>query len=228
MVGLQLLERRPVAQHHPLGASTGHLSAARGAWEALIDEALQTSSFAIELAALSEAELPALLDFLAGAPPLPFRFVSVHAPTKHVRTPEPELVAQLAELPAWVDAIVVHPDTIEDPAPYRRLGSALVLENMDARKADGRTAAELAPWFTALPAAGFCLDIAHVRSIDPTLAEADRLLDRFGPRLRHVHVSSVDEECHHVPLTRADEAAFGPALRRCRDVPWILEASLEA
>jgi sugar phosphate isomerase/epimerase len=120
----------------------------------------------------------------------------------------------------------MHPDTIEDAAPYRLLGRKLVLENMDARKRGGRTAAELAPYFAALPQAGFCFDVAHVASVDPTLAEGERLLDRFGARLRHVHVSSLDEECHHVPLTAADEERFTRLLRRCRDVPWILEAPL--
>jgi hypothetical protein len=41
-----------------------------------------------------------------------------------------------------------------------------------------------------------------------------------------VHVSSLDAAGHHVPLRPADEVAFTPLLRRCRDVPWILEAPL--
>lgn len=226
MVPLALLERGPVAQHHPLGASTGYMAALRGDWEALVDEALETSSFAIELAALSERELPGLQAFLDGGPSLPFRFVSVHAPTKHLRMSEEELVDRLAALPPWVDAIVVHPDVMEDPARYRRLGASLVLENMDPRKGAGRTADELAPLFAALPEAGFCFDVAHAAAVDATLEEAQRLLDRFCGRLRHVHVSSLDEDHHHEPLTAADEAAWAPVLRRCRDVPWILEAPL--
>ena len=77
MVPLQLLERGPVAQHHPLGASTGYMEEQRGDWGALVDAALETSSFAVELAALSETELPGLLAFLHGAPPLPFRYADV-------------------------------------------------------------------------------------------------------------------------------------------------------
>ena len=63
------------------------------------------------------------------------------------------------------------------------------------------------------------------RSTDRS-ARAERLLDCFGARLRHVHVSSLDEDCHHVPLTAGDEARYATLLRRCRDVPWILEAPL--
>lgn len=215
-----------IARHHPLGTSTGALVEQRGDWAALVAEAQRTSTFAVELAALAADELPGLLHFLADAPALPFRFISLHAPSKGRRLREKQLVAMLMEVVRCVDAVVVHPDAIDDPARYAPLGSALVLENMDARKHDGRTADELEPYFAALPQAGFCFDIAHALSVDDELAEGARLLDRFGARLRHVHVSSLDEDCHHVALTAADEERFAPLLRRCRDVPWILEAPL--
>jgi hypothetical protein len=221
-----LTQPGPIARHHPLGTSTGALAALRGDWAALVDEAQRTSTFAVELAALSADELPDLLHFLAAAPALPFHFISLHAPSKGRRLREKQLVAMLSEVVRSVDAVVVHPDTIDDASRYAALGSALVLENMDARKRDGRTVAELEPYFAALPQAGFCFDVAHVASVDETLGEGERLLDCFGARLRHVHVSSVDEDCHHIALTARDEERFGPLLRRCRDVPWILEAPL--
>jgi hypothetical protein len=212
-----------VALHHPLGASTGYMDA-RGDWAALVDDATAVSSFAVELAALDEAELPGLVTFLRARPPLPFRYLSVHAPAKGRRMPEVELIELLAGLRGHVDAFVVHPDTLEVPKRWQALGPCLVLENMDPRKADGRTAAELEPYFAALPEAGLCLDIAHAAAVDP--GEADRLLDAFAQRLRHLHVSSLDADCHHVALDPDDEAAWAPVLRRCRDVPWILEAPL--
>lgn len=215
-----------LARHHPLGTSTGALVEQRGDWPALVAEARRTSSFAVELAALSADELPDLVHFLAAAPPLPFRFISVHAPSKGRGLRETQLISMLLEIVRCVDAIVVHPDTIDDPQRYEPLGSALVLENMDARKGDGRTADELAPYFAALPQAGLCFDIAHAASVDEDLGDARRLLDRFGARLRHVHVSSLDADCHHVSLTADDEWRFAPLLRRCRDVPWILEAPM--
>jgi sugar phosphate isomerase/epimerase len=139
---------------------------------------------------------------------------------------EAKLVDALVRLPAYVDAIVVHPDVIDDPAEYRRLGARLVLENMDTRKARGRDADELAPYFAELPEAGLCLDVAHARDVDPSMRGAQELLDRFAGRVRHLHVSSIDDAGHHVPLRAGDEEAFRPILRRCRDVPWILEAPL--
>jgi hypothetical protein len=223
-----LTESRPLLAHHPIGASTGFLVQQRGDWPALAAEAAALSPFTAELAALSEDELPGLLAYLATGPSLPFHYLSVHAPSKALRMAEAKLVDALARLPAHVDAIVVHPDVIDDVAQYRRLGARLVLENMDTRKAGGRTADELAPYFDALPEAGLCLDVAHARDVDPSMAGARELLDRFAGRLRHLHVSSLDGDGHHVPLRAADEAAFQPVLRRCRDVPWILEAPLAA
>lgn len=215
-----------LTRHHPLGTSTGVLADLRGDWPTLVERAQRTSTFAVELAALSTDELPGLVRYLADAPPLPFRFMSLHAPSKGPRMRETQLVAMLLTVVRCVDAIVVHPDTIDDVARYAPLGPSLVLENMDARKPGGRTADELDPYFAALPEAGLCFDVAHAASVDDELGEAQRLLDRHGARLRHVHVSSLDEDCHHVPLTNADEERFAPLLRRCRDVPWILEAPL--
>lgn len=215
-----------VRQHHPLGTSTGHLADQRGDWPALAWEALRTSVFAAELAALSEDELPGLIAYLGSGVELPFRFLSVHGPVKQRRMSEAEMVATLSELPSWVDAIVVHPDLIEDPSLYARLGSRLAIENMDARKRTGRTAYELQPLFDALPDAGLCFDVAHAWSIDPTMEEGERLLDRFAGRLRHVHVSSLDAVGCHAPLTAEHEDLFEHTLGRCLGVPWILEAPL--
>jgi hypothetical protein len=226
MVPALLAESGVVSAHHPLGASTGYMEDRRGDWTAMVGEALETSGFAVELAALSEDELPGLEAFLATRPELPFAYLSIHAPVKHLRMAEAELVRRLARLAPLADAIVVHPDAMDDPRAYRPLGSSLVLENMDARKPIGRTVDELEPYFAALPEAGLCLDVAHVLSVDPTLEEGERLLDAYAGRLRHLHVSSIDGECRHTSLTVEHEARFADLLRRCPDVPWILEAPL--
>jgi hypothetical protein len=220
-----LVETTPhVLQHHPLGASTGYIGDRRGDWPALVEEATRLSSFAIEFAALAEDELPALLDFLATEPPLPFRYVSVHGPSKGRRVSESDLVARLADLPAFVNAIVLHPDQIEDVGLYEALGGRLVIENMDSRKWMGARVAELEPLFEELPDAGFCFDVAHAWTVDSTMGVGKELLDHFASQLRHVHLSSISPEGRHVPLSAEHEELFAPLLSRCRDVPWILEA----
>jgi hypothetical protein len=215
-----------VSPHLTIGCSTGYMADLRGDWPGLVREAAQASTFAVELAALSGPELPGLISYLADVPALPFLFVSVHAPIKQREISEAELVEALVELPTFVDAIVVHPETIMDPALYEPLGRCLVIENMDRRKASGQTATELGAVFDKLPEAGLCFDVAHVKSVDSTMEEGERILYAFGDRLRHVHLSSLDAQCRHVPLTADDEALFAPLLSQCRDVPWLLEAPL--
>jgi hypothetical protein len=214
----------PLLDHHPVGASTGYMLANRGDWLALVEEASRVSSFAVELTALGEDELPGLLSFLAEEPPLPFRYVSVHGPSKGRRMPERGLIARLAELPPFIDAIVLHPDQIEDAALYAPLGNRLLIENMDSRKSSGKLGDELERIFEVLPAAGFCFDVAHAWTVDPTMKVGEDLLNRFADRLKHVHLSSISEDLEHVPLSKEQEGLFMPLLSRCRDVPWILEA----
>lgn len=214
-----------ISDHHPLGTSTGAVG--RGTdWDQLVRDACAVSTHAVELAAHDPAELSSLVAFLDGRPRLPFRCVSVHAPTRGGGS-DAERVAALGALPVWVPTIIAHPELIVDPAPWRTLGRRLVLENMDARKSGGRTVAELAPLMAALPEAGFCLDVAHAHTVDPTMRLAAELLDAFRGRLREVHLSSIRGGAH-ITLTAEDERAFAPHLARCRDVPWILEAPVPA
>jgi hypothetical protein len=213
-----------LATHRMVGCSTGYMTENRGNWDALAEEAARTAPAAAELSALSEDELPGLLEYLSRGPRMPFPFVSVHGPSKGRSLPENELVALLAQLPIWISGIVLHPDVMEDLEAYRPLGRRLVIENMDARKDGGQTPGDLGRYFEALPLARLCFDIAHADEVDPTLTVGREILDRFADRLSHVHVSSLDGSSHHVPLTEDDEERFGPLLRRCADVPWILEA----
>lgn len=175
------------------------------------------STTAVELAALSEQELPGLMDFLATEDSLPFDFISVHAPSKDSSWNDDELVENLISLPSFVQVVVAHPDVMRSPSSFARLGSRLSLENMDARKSDGRTLDELQTYVDVLPEAGFCFDVAHIWSIDSTMALGHELLDAFKSRLTHVHVSSLTPECEHVPLEAEQLELFAPLLRRCID-----------
>lgn len=207
-----------------VGPSTGYMVGARGDWPRLVAAAEACSLDVVELNALSAAELPGLLRFLADADSLPFAHVSVHGPSKGWDGTPAALATALASVPAEVDGIVMHPETLEDPAAFADLGGRLRLENMDARKHDARTAPELARYFDALPHASFCFDVAHAQLLDPSLRLAHELLDAFADRLAEVHVSSIEPGGEHVPLRAADAEAFLPVLGRCVGVPWVLEA----
>lgn len=197
----------------------------RGKWEQQIENAWTYSPFAVEVSALANKELEPLVSYLSGRPRLPFRYLSVHGPSKGESLETEELFALLLELAPLCDGIVMHPDRLTDLAMCRRLGRTLILENMDARKHFGQGVGDLAQLFDELPAAGFCFDIAHAWSVDPSMTLGNAFLDTFGERLRQVHLSSLSDGLHHVSLTEGDEQLFRPLLGRCVDVPWILEAS---
>jgi hypothetical protein len=209
--------RSVLVGHHPMGVSTGVFEDRRGCWRELVAEACSISTYAVELSALSEDELPGLITYLAAKPRLPFRYVSVHAPVKDRDLDDAAGAQLLNELPLWVRSIVTHPDVLAEPAHYRELGTRLVPENMDDRKRAGRTADELEVVFAELPEAGFCLDVAHASSIDPTMEAAEDLLNRFRSRLRQVHLSSL-EGGHHVPSPQtmsSDSRQFSRVAATC-------------
>ena len=207
-----------------VGPSTGYMVGARGDWPRLVAAAESCSLDVVELSAMSAYELPGLLRFLGDAGELPFRHVSVHGPSKGWEGTPAALATALAAIPAQVDGIVLHPETLGDAAVFADLGARLRLENMDTRKDDARTVAELERFFALLPGARFCFDVAHAQLHDPSMRLAHELLDAFADRLAEVHVSSIEPEGEHVPLRAADAETFLPVLARCAGVPWVLEA----
>jgi hypothetical protein len=190
-------------------------------WPELAGRALAGSAGALELAGARDREdLSGLLTFLAAGGPPGDASVSLHVPAG---LDAAEVADLLVALPARVERVIAHPDRLGDQDALAPLGPRLVLENMNARKRDGRTAGELAAHFARLPEAGLCLDLAHVVTVDPSLALADELLGAHGGRLRQLHVSAAGADGGHRRLTAADLARYAPVLRRCRRVPWILE-----
>lgn len=207
-----------------VGPSTGYMVGARGDWPRLVTAAETCSLDVVELSALSGRELPGLLAFLRDAGSLPFGHVSVHGPSKGWGGSPAALATALAAIPAQIDGIVLHPETLGDPAAFADLGPRLRLENMDTRKDDARTVAELTRFFELLPDARFCFDVAHAQLHDASMRLAHELLDAFADRLAEVHVSSIEPAGEHVPLRAEDAEAFLPVLERCVGVPWVLEA----
>jgi hypothetical protein len=207
-----------------VGPSTGYMVGARGDWPRLVAAAESCSLDVVELSALSARELPSLLRFLSEAGELPFEHVSVHGPSKGWDGSPAALATALCAIPAQIDGIVMHPETLGEIEAFADLGARLRLENMDTRKDDARTVLELARYFEALPQARFCFDIAHAQLHDPSMGLAHELLDAFADRLAEVHISSIELDGEHVPLRAADAEAFLPVLERCAGVPWVLEA----
>jgi hypothetical protein len=204
------------------GFSTGSL--AFGDFRLGIQLVAGQATAAIELSALRENELQPLLNALESLDLREFSYVAFHAPSRLDRLSEKGLFSKLQAVVARQWPIVMHPDVISDFALWRQLGALLCIENMDKRKSVGRTASELAVYFNELPEARLCFDIGHARQIDPTMCEAEIILQTFGDRIRQIHLSLVNSSSIHEPLNFDSKIAYRRVAHLIpRDVPVILE-----
>ena len=154
--------------------------------------------------------------------------MSVHAPSQRVELSESELFEQLESLAPFVDGIVVHPDLIIEVDNWKVLGERAYIENMDNRKPIGRTVDELQPFFDALPAARFCLDLGHAWQIDPTMRLATELLHAFHSRLAELHISEVDADSRHRPISSKAANDFRAVAELIpENIPAIIESEVQ-
>src|ERR1019366_6360529 len=166
-----------------------------------------TSMTAVELSALRLPELPVLMSALPKLDLEQFTYRSVHAPSRFSADEEDGVIEPLRQIAVgW--PIITHPDTIHDAAKWAGFGPQLALENMDRRKADGRSAGELHRWFDRLPEAKLCFDLAHSHQCDRTMTEAFRILRDFSDRICQLHISELDSAGHHFPLSYGSIQAF--------------------
>jgi hypothetical protein len=163
---------------------------------------------AIELSALRQAELEPLIEAADSLDLHRFASVSFHAPSKIDTAFERKAVELLDRAAAKQWTIVAHPDAISNYSLWKHFGELLAIENMDKRKPIGRYVSELIPLFERLPDAGFCFDIGHARQIDPSMAEAGSILREFQTRLKLLHISEVNTESKHDPLSLSAVLAF--------------------
>jgi sugar phosphate isomerase/epimerase len=207
------------------GIATGAYLAEREDWPAALARVRREGWRKVELTAIRRERLDALVLALTADAGLVdgFEHVSVHAPAADYVDDPQAVVAALRALPY---DIVLHPDVYRGQGWVRELVSRAVFENMDAVKSFGKDAADLTETFQAFPEAGFCLDVAHVWTNDPTLALGHELLDAHAGRLRQLHVSGIERDGTHRPTTAADLELYAPLLVRCAGVPWLLESEL--
>lgn len=211
----------------PIGFSTGAL--AKGDFERGLNLQRNVARInAVELSSLRDHELPRLVEAIPSLDLDKFDYVSFHAPSKLQTLDEKTAFAMLLPLPkSW--PIVAHPDLLQTPSLWRQLGSRLCLENMDHRKTTGRTVRELDELFETFPDASFCLDLGHARQIDPTMVSAILMLDKFGDRLRELHVSEVGPRGEHLPLGATTRQAFLRVVHLIpADCPLIIESIIPA
>ncbi len=209
-----------------IGFSTGAL--ALGDFVRGIEISRQHQLRAVELSALRFFELKPLIEALPDLDLSGFQYVSLHAPSRYDDREESTVIDLVQKAAERKIPVVVHPDAIRDARGWRSLGRMLLIENMDSRKAIGRSVPDLAHFFGLLPEAGFCFDIGHARQFDPSMTEAELLLAEYRDRIRQLHVSEVNTFCRHEPLSYLSYFSYRRVAARIpEEAPVILEAVVE-
>ena len=209
----------------PLGFSTGAL--AYGDFRSALRILASTNATSVELSALRQSELEPLVSALGELRLDQYSHISVHLPS----SVQPEFEAVILKLvdrfpPEW--PLVTHPNIISHWSGWKALGNRVCIENMDKRKPIGQTAKNLAEIFETVPDASLCFDIGHARQVDPTMSEASAILHRFRDRIRQLHVSEVNTQSKHDPLSFESILAFHKVSHLVpTDVPVILESKVE-
>jgi hypothetical protein len=209
-----------------IGFSTGAL--ARGDFRQALRMLSGKKVNAVELSALRQDELAPLVDQLDQLELSRFQYVSFHAPSAMEKSYEATALELLQRVAKREWPIIVHPDAMHTPAKWASLGNSLSIENMDKRKPIGQTATDLAKFFDLLPNASLCFDIGHARQVDPTMSEAWAILQRFRDRIRQLHVSEVNTQSKHDPISLESILAFQKVSHLLpADSPIILESRVE-
>jgi hypothetical protein len=206
------------------GFSTGSL--AKGDFKSALNFlAAYPTVTAIELSALRESELPLLIDAIPFLSLKRYKFISLHAPSKLINYKESEIIELLLPVTRLHIPIIVHPDIISNFKIWRQLGNFLCIENMDKRKAIGRTAKDLERIFKELPEARFCLDLAHAKQVDPSMIECVKMLRQFKDRLLQFHISDVTSDSKHTSINVEAILAFRKISSLIpENIPFIIES----
>ena len=209
-----------------IGFSTGAL--ARGDFRRALQMLSGKKANAVELSALRQHELAPLVQQLEQLDLSRFQYISFHAPSAMEQSYEGTALDLLKQVASRNWPIIVHPDAMHTPSAWACLGDCLCIENMDKRKPIGQTASDLAKLFDMLPNASLCFDIGHARQVDPTMSEAWAILQPFRNRIKQLHVSEVNTQSKHDPLSLESILAFQKVFYLLpADAPIILESRVE-
>jgi hypothetical protein len=209
-----------------IGFSTGAL--ARSDYRLALRMLADKNVNAVELSALRQEELQPLVEDLDNLDLRQFRYLAFHAPSSLDPAFEATAIQLLERVAARDWPIIVHPNAMHDPAAWARFDALLCIENMDKRKPIGQTASDLVKIFAVLPRASFCFDIGHARQVDPTMSEATAILQGCRNRLKQLHVSEVNTQSKHDPLSLESMLAFQRVASLIPDdTPIILESRVD-
>lgn len=176
---------------------------------------------AIELMCRSEEDILKLITEITTDDFFGFEYVSLHSPD--VVTVDTLELLQRAQDIFHFQAIVIHPDEIENWEIFSRFNLPISIENMDWRKERGKYVDSLQAIFEKIDAK-MVLDVNHCYTNDPSLLLAKQMTDEFGPRISQIHLSGFETD--HQPLFKTKQVEIMNAIEN-KNLPIIIESVCE-
>lgn len=156
-----------------------------------------------------------------------FEYVSLHAPKFVYKDNEQtksifERIERINSI-RKLDAVVFHPDLVEDFDIFNQVGFQVAFENMDNRKKIFKTPRELENLVSKNEKFNAVLDLNHVYVNDNTMSLAEEFHKTIEDKLVEYHISGYKEL--HDPLYLTKQLEIINAIQR-KDIPIIVESVL--
>ena len=176
----------------------------------------------IQLMCLSDEDISKLITKITVNDLAGFEYIVLHAPPTAITINTLELL-QKAQNIFHFQAIVIHPNEIENWEMFARFDLPFSIENMDWRQERGKYVDSLQNIFEKINAK-MTLDVNHCFTNDPSLHLASEMIAEFGDRISQIHLSGF--ETGHEMLFKTQQTEIMDAIAN-KNLPIILESFCE-
>ncbi|MGB5019089.1 MAG: hypothetical protein WBO66_05170 [Candidatus Moraniibacteriota bacterium] len=151
-----------------------------------------------------------------------FKYISIHLPL--LDESKKDLLSRIEKVHERLhfDAAILHPDEVKDWTFFKNTPLPLTIENMDARKAKCKNAADLQEVFQSIDI-NMTLDVAHAFDNDPSMQLGKELATTFQQRINEIHVSGYNYRDLHDPIHLSKQTQILDAIPSI-NLPIIIES----
>ena len=176
----------------------------------------------IQLMCLTEEDILKLITEITASDLVGFEYVILHAPPIPITANTLELL-QRAQNIFHFQAVVIHPDEIENWEIFARFKLPISIENMDWTRERGKYVDSMQAVFEKIDAR-MVLDVNHCYTNDPSMRLAGEMNAEFGDRISQIHVSGF--ETGHELLFKTKQLEIMDAIVN-KNLPIIIESFCE-
>lgn len=157
-----------------------------------------------------------------------FDYVSLHSPSiKFIFRNDEETRSILQVFQEAYDkfnasCLVVHPNQVEDWSVFDDFSFIIAIENM-GNDVPFFNSEQLGEIFVKYPHFKMVLDVSHAYKNDPSFRLTEELMDKFGEKIVHVHLSG--HKATHEPLCETNQVEIIKNIPK--DLPIILESDCQ-